>query len=67
MQKTKVPFVDLKAQYLSIKGDIDKAIKDVIEQAAFIGGTTIKQFEAAFAEYVGVKYCIACGNGTDSI
>jgi dTDP-4-amino-4,6-dideoxygalactose transaminase len=67
MQKTKVPFVDLKAQYLSIKGDIDKAIKDVIEQAAFIGGMTIKQFEASFAEYVGVKYCIACGNGTDSI
>ena len=67
MQKMKVPFVDLKAQYLSIKEDIDNAIQSVIEQSAFIGGGAIKQFEAAFASYVGVKHCIACGNGTDSI
>src|SRR6187431_507514 len=67
MQKMKVPFVDLKAQYLSIKKDIDDAIQNVIEQSAFIGGSAIKQFEAAFASYVGLKHCIACGNGTDSI
>jgi dTDP-4-amino-4,6-dideoxygalactose transaminase len=67
MQKVKVPFVDLKAQYLSIKADIDNAIQNVIEQSAYIGGSAIKQFEAAFASYVGVKHCIACGNGTDSI
>lgn len=66
-QKVKVPFVDLKAQYLSIKEEIDNAIQNVIEQSAFIGGSAIKQFEAAFASYVGVKHCIACGNGTDSI
>jgi len=64
---TTIPFVDLKAQYLSIKEEIDKAIQDVIDQTAFIGGAAIKQFEAAFAEYVGTKHCIACGNGTDSI
>ena len=63
----KVPFVDLKAQYLSIKEDIDSAIQNVIEQSAFIGGPAIKQFEAAFASYVGSTHCIACGNGTDSI
>jgi len=62
-----IPFVDLKAQYLSIKEEIDKAIQDVIDQTAFIGGAAIKQFEVAFAEYVGTKHCIACGNGTDSI
>lgn len=67
MQKMKVPFVDLKAQYFSIKIDIDKAIQDVIDQTAFVGGTAIKQFETAFADYIGVKHCIACGNGTDSI
>jgi len=67
MQKMKVPFVDLKAQYLSIKEDIDNAIQNVIEQSAFIGGNAIKQFESAFASYVGAKHCIACGNGTDSI
>lgn len=64
---TTIPFVDLKAQYLSIKDDIDKAIQDVIEQTAFIGGTVIKEFEAAFAAYIGTKHCIGCGNGTDSI
>src|SRR5688572_5235846 len=64
---TTIPFVDLKAQYLSIKEEIDKAIQDVIDQTAFIGGAAIKQFEVAFAEYVGTKHCIACGNGTDSI
>ena len=67
MQKMKVPFVDLKAQYLSIRKDIDDAIQNVIEQSAFIGGSAIKQFESAFASYVGLKHCIACGNGTDSI
>jgi dTDP-4-amino-4,6-dideoxygalactose transaminase len=67
MQKIKVPFVDLKAQYLSIKEDIDTAIQNVIEQSAYIGGTAIKQFEAGFASYIGLKHCVACGNGTDSI
>ena len=67
MQKMRIPFVDLKAQYLSIKKEIDKAIQDVIEQSTFIGGGAVKQFETAFAAYVGLKNCIACGNGTDSI
>ena len=64
---TTIPFVDLRAQYLSIKQEIDKAIFDVIDQTAFIGGAAIKQFEAEFASYVGTKHCVACGNGTDSI
>jgi dTDP-4-amino-4,6-dideoxygalactose transaminase len=62
-----IPFVDLKAQYLSIKRDIDKAIHDVIDQTAFIGGAAIREFETAFASYTGTKFCIACANGTDSI
>lgn len=67
MQKMKVPFVDLRAQYLSIRGEIDKVIQEVIDQTAFIGGAAIKQFETAFAAYIGAKHCVACGNGTDSI
>src|SRR5262245_36042818 len=65
--KMKIPFVDLKAQYLSLKEDIDNAIQEVIDQTAFIGGAAIKQFEAGFAAYIGTTHCIACGNGTDSI
>jgi dTDP-4-amino-4,6-dideoxygalactose transaminase len=63
----KIPFVDLKAQYLSIKLDIDNAIQNVISETAFIGGKYVKQFEIEFAKLYGVKNCIAVGNGTDSL
>lgn len=62
-----VPFVDLKAQYRSIKADIDAAIASVVEQTAFIGGDTVAGFEASFARYSGVEHCIGVGNGTDSL
>lgn len=63
----KVPFVDLKAQYLTIKNDIDNAIADVINDTAFIGGKYVNNFEAKFAEKYGVKHCISVANGTDSL
>jgi len=62
-----VPFVDLRKQYLSIKSEIDKAIKDVINDNAFIGGKYVKQFEEEFANYCNAKYCIGVGNGTDAL
>lgn len=63
----KIPFVDLNAQYLSIKDDIDAVLQRVILDSAFIGGKFVKSFEDSFAEYVGVKHCIGVGNGTDAI
>ncbi|MEY4570851.1 MAG: hypothetical protein RLZ10_44 [Bacteroidota bacterium] len=63
----KIPFVDLKAQYLSIKENIDEAIKNVISETAFIGGHYVKKFESEFAELYGVKNCIGVANGTDSL
>ncbi len=62
-----VPFVDLHAQYLTIKEDIDNAIADVIRTSAFIRGSYVQQFEEAFAVAVGAKYCVSCANGTDSL
>lgn len=62
-----VPFVDLKAQYQSIKPEIDGAIARIIEQTAFVGGPIVREFEEAFAERIGAPYCIGCGNGTDSM
>ena len=62
-----IPFVDLKAQYESIKGDIDQAIADVIASSAFVGGPFVKAFESAFAAFCGAKHCIGVGNGTDAI
>lgn len=63
----KIPFVDLQAQYLSIKGDIDKSIQTVIDETSFIGGPAIKLFEREFASVLGVKHCIGVANGTDAI
>ncbi|HSZ32103.1 MAG TPA: DegT/DnrJ/EryC1/StrS aminotransferase family protein, partial [Puia sp.] len=63
----RIPFVDLKAQYHSIKNEIDGAIASVIKDTAFIGGPFVKTFENDFAKAYGVKHVIACANGTDSL
>jgi dTDP-4-amino-4,6-dideoxygalactose transaminase len=63
----KIPFVDLKAQYLSIKGEIDSAIDNIISNTAFIGGKPVNDFEVAFAKLYGVNHCISVANGTDSL
>ena len=60
-------FRDLKRQYNVLKTDIDKAIADTLERGDFISGQAVKELEQELAEYVGVKYCISCGNGTDAL
>ena len=62
-----IPFIDLKAQYNYIKKDIDLAIQQVIENTSFIGGGVVKKFEESFASHVGMRHCVACANGTDSL
>ena len=62
-----VPFVDLHAQYLSIKSEIDAAISDVIAQSSFIRGPHVASFEQNWAKALGVKHCISCANGTDAL
>ncbi|GAB4247511.1 MAG: DegT/DnrJ/EryC1/StrS family aminotransferase [Ekhidna sp.] len=62
-----IPFVDLKAQYASIKEDIDRAIAEVLNSTTFIGGELVQQFENEFADYIGTKHCIGVANGTDAI
>jgi len=64
---TRIPFVDLKAQYGSIKQEIDDAIAKVISQTAFIGGPFVKEFEEAFARYSGTDHCVGLANGTDAL
>src|SRR5215211_271456 len=63
----KIPFVDLHAQYLTIKQEIDAAIAEVIAESAYIRGRHVDAFEQAWASAVGVKRCISCANGTDAI
>ncbi|MGB2715278.1 MAG: DegT/DnrJ/EryC1/StrS family aminotransferase [Vicinamibacterales bacterium] len=62
-----VPFVDLKAQYRSIKADIDAAIAGIIADTAFVGGARVKSFETAFGSYCGVNHCVGLANGTDAL
>jgi len=64
---TRIPFVDLKAQYDSIKKEIDDVIAKVITQTAFVGGPFVKEFEEAFARYCGVDHCVGVANGTDAL
>jgi dTDP-4-amino-4,6-dideoxygalactose transaminase len=63
----KVPFVDLKAQYLSLKSELDAAIAGVVSETAFISGRYATAFENSFAEYLGAEYCVAVANGTDAL
>lgn len=62
-----IPFVDLKAQYQSIKTEVNEAIQRVLDNTAFILGKEVKDFEEAFAEYVGAKHCVAVNSGTAAI
>ncbi len=63
----RIPMVDLHAQYLEIKEEIDAAITEVIASSAYIKGPFVSRFEVAFAGSVGVRNCIGVGNGTDAL
>ncbi|MEW5693507.1 MAG: DegT/DnrJ/EryC1/StrS family aminotransferase [Candidatus Hydrogenedentota bacterium] len=63
----KIAFVDLKRQYKRYKKEIDRAIKNVIRDSAFVGGHYLECFEKNFADYIGRKFCVGVGNGTDAI
>ena len=60
-------FIDLKAQYRFLQKEIDENIANILNGAHFIGGTEVTEFEEKLAAYVGRKYCISCGNGTDAL
>ena len=60
-------FRDLKAQYDKYKNEIDSAIQEVINNTDFIGGKEVNTLEQRLAEYVGVKHCITCANGTEAM
>ncbi len=62
-----IPFVDLKAQYNSIKEEIDVAIKNVLDNTAFIMGENVKNFEKEFASYCNAKNCIGVSSGTSAL
>src|SRR5438105_7235861 len=64
---THIPLVDLKAQYASIKADVDAAVRRVLEGAGFILGPEVNDFEQAFARYLGVKGVVGVASGTAAL
>lgn len=62
-----VPFVDLYAQYKTIKNDVDFVISDVIQKSLFVRGPYVDKFEQMFADMMERKHCVSCANGTDSL
>ncbi len=62
-----IKFLDLTAQYESIKSEIDSAIASVIRDTAFIDGKYVRQFEKQFSQYVGANHCVGVANGTDAL
>ena len=67
MTKKNIPLVCLKSQYLSIKQEIDLAIKNVIESSNFILGKEVTDFESNFSKLNGSPHCVSCANGTDAL
>jgi dTDP-4-amino-4,6-dideoxygalactose transaminase len=63
----KIPLVDLKANYQSIKPEIDTAIQKVIDDTSFIMGPYVKEFEHNFAHFCNAKHCIGCSSGTTAV
>jgi len=60
-------FRDLIKQYNVLKPEMDKAMLDTAASGGYIMGKAVKELEIMLADYVGVKYCISCGNGTDAL
>lgn len=60
-------FRDLKTQYTVLKREMDKEVLQVMGDCNFINGKQVSELEQLLAEYVGVKHCISCGNGTDAL
>ncbi|MCX6841807.1 MAG: DegT/DnrJ/EryC1/StrS family aminotransferase [candidate division WOR-3 bacterium] len=62
-----IPFVDLKAQYRSIKDEINVALDEVLENTSFVLGPAVARFEEKFAAYAGAKHAIAVNSGTSAL
>ena len=62
-----IPLINLRKQYETIKEEIDQAIQDVVLSTRFVGGENVAKFEEEFAAYIGTRYCVSVGSGTDSL
>lgn len=64
---SQIPLVDLKAQYLAIRGEIDAAIQSVLDSTRFIGGPELAAFESEFAAFCQADHCVGVSSGTAAL
>lgn len=62
-----IPFLDLKAQYRTIKSEIDEAMQRVVENCDFVGGAAVEEFEKNFADFCQTPYAVGVSNGADAL
>lgn len=62
-----VPFLDLQQQYRELKAEIDQGIHKVLDSSAYVGGASVSEFEADFAQFTGAAHVIGVANGTDAL
>src|SRR5579872_4589934 len=62
-----IQMVDLKQQYAKIKNEVDTAIQEILDNAAFIGGKAVDELAAGLSRYTGSRHVIPCANGTDAL
>src|SRR4051794_41120922 len=67
MDNSPIPMLDLKAQYLSLKPELDAAVMRVVESQYFINGPDVEAMEAEIADYCQAKYCIGVSSGSDAL
>ena len=63
----KIPLLDLKRQYRSIKGEIDEALQRIVESQSFILGSEVKQLEERMARYCQSRFAVGVSSGTDAL
>lgn len=62
-----IPFFDIKRQYAEIAEEVEQKVLAVMQGAQYIEGNPVRELEERLADYLGVKYVITCGNGTDAL
>ena len=66
-QQVRVPLVDIAAQQEEIQEELEPSIKDILKRGAFVGGKEVELFEQQYADFIGSRYCVGSGNGTDAL
>jgi len=66
-EKNSIPFLDLVTMHRELEPELTEVFKRALSTAGFIGGPMVEQFESAFAEFCGTKYCVGVASGTDAL